>query len=532
MSHPIDKTLQLLGKSKNKAASRLLESALSSSNETVRRLAGRELVSSRGVRGLTELIQHTDHPDENTLVVFDEYREKTFAALRGAVVSKDPQLCRNAFRIILARQYFEMLPSLLRIFLDGTTEPGTDSPLLEVIDSLFNKYLLALENGRQRRFLYGTVLSDLLRVLSKALTDYRRNDPPLVLYLFLRLYPFFPEEFREMEKIPRNPSLAVYTAIYKLLLNDDAGTAFEFVFHCLNNQDPPPLAMTILSKRYDIPFLEKVFAALEESVSPTFTENLKRTPHLEWVDKIRVILAQLENAPQKGLVAIVRFAGLPIEEKQSLLIDILRHGKPLGRLAALEALSASSGERIDQLVWQASEDVDPEVQSAALKLLKKRELPKASIRILQFADSPHALVRETVQSLLPDFRFSRFLDTFDQMSDEQRQMMFKLIKKMDPNLVEEIRHQLQSGEPVQRAKSLLCVEYGEMVTDFEEELCSVMMKADNPTLRMKAAQLLAAGRREHSRGMLVQAFHRDPVQEVRTAAKESLEKRPAPWGAQ
>ena len=529
MSHSIDKTLRLLGKSKNKAAARLLETALSSSDEVVRQLASQELVSSRGVRGLVDLIGRVDHLDDASLALFDKQRDKMASALRSAILSQDPRLNRNAFRIILSRQYFEILPTLLRILIESGDDLDADSPVPEVIDQLSLQYVQALDGGRQRRYLRETVLPTILRALSPLLLGFHRDDPPLIPMLFLRLYPFLPVEYLDTAKILRNSSLPVYRVLQQILLSGDIPTACDFIRYCFNNPDSPPLAQIAFSQRMDVPFLERIFESLDESVSPDFMDNLKRMQSIEWLDKLRVVLDQLEDTSQKGLVTIIRFAHLTTERRQSLLMEIFRYGKPAGRLAALNLLTLSSGKQIDQLVWQACDDNDPGVQSAALKQLRHRELPDASIKILQLADSPHALVRETVQSLMPDFRLDRFLDTFDQMSEEQRSMTFKLIKKIDPNLNEQIRRQLLLGEPIQQAKSLLCIEYGEMVPNFEDELCTILMRAETPAMRIKVAKLLAAGRRELSRGTLVQAFHRDTDPGVRAAAKQSLENRPMPW---
>jgi len=60
----------------------------------------------------------------------------------------------------------------------------------------------------------------------------------------------------------------------------------------------------------------------------------------------------------------------------------------------------------------------------------------------------------------------------------------------------------------------------------------LLMNAEKPAVRVKVATLLAAGRREFSRGTLVQAFHRDTHPDVRAAAKQSLENRPTQWEVQ
>lgn len=85
------------------------------------------------------------------------------------------------------------------------------------------------------------------------------------------------------------------------------------------------------------------------------------------------------------------------------------------------------------------------------------------------------------------------------------------------------------GTPVEKAKALLCIDYGNLATKMEDSLCGILRDEEIPTLRVKAAELLADGRREFSRSTLVQSLHRDAAVEVRAAAKASLEKRPTYW---
>ncbi len=529
MPSPIEITLQLLSKSKNKAAGRLLEDALASSDETVRQSAGREMVSSRGVKGLTDLIQRYDPSDEGTLQLFADNRDKMVPALRSVILGNEEQASRNAFRIMLSNEYFEMIPTLLTIFSERGDRLSGDSPLSEVILHLIEKYIQALENRRQRKYMFGVIMPDIVKALSQALIDHHRTDPPLILNVFLMLFPYFPEEQRDIAKVLRNPSLPAYLSIYKILLSENPPQAFRFVYHCLDNLDPPQLALSVFAKRHDIAFLERMFKAIGEHLSQELIDNLKRIQRFEWLDQLRVILAQLDEIAQRGFVLVVNHSQLSPEERTGLLFDIFRYTKSGGRLAVLETLASEPGERIDHLVWQACDDPSPDVQAEALKLLRQRDLPKASLKILQYAASPHDVVRNVVQHLLPEFRFGRFIDMFDQLGEEQRQAMFKMVKRIDPNLVEEITYQFENGDMATKAKTLLCIEYGELVPTFEESLCTMLMKESNATLRGRAAKLLAAGHRELSRSTLVQAFHRDASPDVRAIAKESLENRPTPW---
>jgi hypothetical protein len=279
----------------------------------------------------------------------------------------------------------------------------------------------------------------------------------------------------------------------------------------------------------DIPFIAFFLKNLEKPISLSMKANLAKLERIKWLDSFQNLLASLEEDAQSGLVLLIQNIGLSEAEIQIKLLTIFRSGKSKARLDALTALMQFSGEQIDRLVWDASGDTDPEVQVEALSSLGERNISNSNSRILQFADSPDEHVRETVQKLMPNFKFSRFFEMFDRLSEEQRRTMFNLVKILDSQTVDSLTKILTIGEPMEQAKALVCIDYGGMVPVLEDSLCNILSKGEIPVIRVKAAELLAAGQRELSRSTLVQALHRDPVPEVRAAAKASLEKRPTYW---
>jgi hypothetical protein len=206
------------------------------------------------------------------------------------------------------------------------------------------------------------------------------------------------------------------------------------------------------------------------------------------------------------------------------------NGHAKARLAALTALAAFTGADVDRIVWNASGDAEPTVQVEALTQLNTRDIPGATSRIMQFVSSPHEEVRDTIQKLLPNFRFSRFMQTFEQLDNEHRRRMFNVVRKLDKHAATELSAMLRLGEPVSKAKALLCIDYClEIVPQVEDALCDVLAHDELPKLRCKAAEQLVAGRQESSRMALVQALHRDADPEVRESAKTSLKSRMPSW---
>jgi hypothetical protein len=348
----------------------------------------------------------------------------------------------------------------------------------------------------------------------------------------LRLYPFFSEAGadRDLYLQLRLPNSPVYVAAYRRLLKGTEPYLFQLITRCLDRLNPPQIVPQIISERSDIPFLDALFKNIKQPLSLELKTNLANLPPLAWISQIGSFLGQFDADAQCGLILLLQNINLKEAELQMYLLDIFEHSKGAGRLAILSALTDFSGAEIDHLIWEASGDTDPSVQAEALTQLSLRELPGAPSRIIQFIESPHEEVRDTIQKLLPNFRFSRFMQTFDQLDDEQRRRMFNVVRQLDKQTLSELSKMLNIGEPVQKAKALLCIDYYyDIVPQLEDDLCEILAHDTIPKLRCKAAEQLVAGRREESRTTLVQAMHRDTDSEVRAAAKKSLENRPVHW---
>jgi hypothetical protein len=529
MASSINITTQTLILSRNKSAIPLLEKALDSSSKEVRKSAGNQLINLTGLKSVWKLINRFDPSDEIIINIFNAHREKVFSALRAAITGDDPYLARNAFRVVYTQRYFEILPVMLTAFLDQDRSEEENTSLSEGILKLTEKYVKALEERKNRKRLHEMILSEIVTVLLRGLKDFHRNDPDLFVLVFLQIYPFLTDKHNALTKLLYVPSSALYSVVHHFLLSGRDPYIFRFFVHCFSNQNPPSVALTVFSKRFDMPFITYFLKNLEKPIPTHLKINLTAVRPIEWLNSFRSLLDRLDEQSQAGLALLVQNVGFSENELESKLLDLLHYGKTKSRLEALSALAMFSGEEIDQLIWDAGGDTDPNIQAKALVLLSKRDIQNANFRILQFANSPHEIVRETIQKLLPDFRLSRFLEMFDQLTEEQRRSMFNVVKVLDSQITDELSRILIVGEPRDQAKALLCIDYGAMVLSLEDSLCSVLAKGELAAIRVKAAELLATGQRDLSRSTLVQALHRDPDPTVRATAKNSLEKRPPQW---
>jgi len=535
MAHGVDLTIQVIAQSKNQAAVGLLESAFQSTSEIIRKLAGSILVSRRSGKGLEAIIRHFDPSDQDLVKLVNDNRDKIMPGLHGAIVDKDIDLARKAFRLAYSQNFYEVLPTLAAYCLGPGSQEKSGLTMQGDFLKFLGKYTTALEKNdpNEHHLLYNVVLSEFTKILAQKVKEYRFTRQELTLTVYLRLYSFFTDagNGHDLYLQLRLPNSPVCVAASRRLLKEPEPYLFQLVTRCLDHLNPPQIVPQVVSERADIPFLTALFKSIKPPLTLEHKTNLAKLPPLVWVGQVDSFLNQFDEEAQCGLILLMQNINLTEEELLAYLPKIFENSKGKGRVAALSALGSLSGADIDRLIWDAAGDSDPAVQVEALTQLNSREMPGATARIVQFVESPHEEVRDTIQKLLPNFRFNRFIQTFDQLDDEQRRRMFNVVRNLDRRTPEELTKMLCADELVLKAKALRCIDYCyEIVPLVEDALCDVLLYGEIPTLRSKAAEQLVAGQQDTSRTMLVQALHRDESSEVRAAAKKSLEERPTHWG--
>jgi len=521
-----EQTIRVLARSNNRAASELLKLAVDSSHDGIRKAACTETIFLRGPKAVLERLQDFNSIDDPVSEIFTANPDKLVSPIRTAILSNDHSLQKNAVRATLQFKVYDMIPTLL-FMMEDRNERGTktDVPIAELLIRLTRQFVKDIEtreisDSLQRYILYETMYS-----LERTLKNFRRSDDPTCIKVFLLLGRYIQNKEFNVAELFRNPMHPVYTALSGIVQTENDDFVFQFILDSLEAPKTPGLILAALSNRTDLLFLEYLFENMDSPPSLSCQGNLQRIRRFDWIASAQAFLPHFSEKAQQSLVDLIRFSELPREEAYTVYRQIYRSGKSGGRCAALAEMANFPLEESKEMILEAIDDDDPNVQATALQQIRKVHSTQGMMQILQKIDSPHNVVRDAVRKVLPEFQIRRFLNSFDQLTEEQRIQTLNIIRKIDPALPEVFAQELQTGNSVMKAMVLKSIEIGNLVGLLEEPLCTVLLRDEAAVLRVKAAALLAEGKREVSRLSLLQAAHKDTSLDVRLTAKASLEQR-------
>jgi HEAT repeat protein len=188
------------------------------------------------------------------------------------------------------------------------------------------------------------------------------------------------------------------------------------------------------------------------------------------------------------------------------------------------------GSEANALAMRALADPDPQVQANIIPQLRGRGIPGVLPNLLEFVESPYAVVRKAARDSLSEFSFKRFVAAFDMLDEEVRRSTGLLVKKIDPQTVLLLNDELKSPIRTRRLRGLTIARTIDVVESIEGAVIEMLADEDH-LVRAEAAAALAKAATSAGRTALSQALT-DSSEVVRQAAQRSLQEvlqnRPAP----
>jgi HEAT repeat protein len=510
-------TFQKLKTTPNEAAVKVLTSALDSPQPKVRALALEAILARRNPAGHRELIRRVHTLDDHVKGTLAEYYGRMTKALRDALLGNDRQLCVNACLAAVWFREYDLVPVLLKL-LESAPPPAATlagGTLLKLAEHLYNELASPPDDIRRRdpQAVRRRVVND----LEQSLARFSRHQRREVVEAFVLLVNRDNVTFKGVLHDPQHPAHAV---LVEALGAGAAGGVIRLLLNFLDDPHAPSLAISLVSRRSDLRFVEHLLHKVGGEISPVVRQNLRRITSFPWLADSLAILDQLGDDQQHAAARLATVSGLPRARAYAIVEHLLTHGKVGGRRAAAEALAEFLGPAADALVVRSLTDADPEVQAHLLRQLRGRGIPTALATLVEMLDCPHAVVRQAGRESLSEYTFARYLASFDGLDEPSRRSMGMLVKKIDPETFPSLEAELSSQVRARRFKALAMLQAMEAVVPLEPSVIALLCDEDH-LLRAAAATALGQAYSKASREALERAVS-DRSTTVQEAAREGI----------
>jgi len=517
MGRGLATTFHLLAKTKNEAAVSLLISALESRHPVIEQGALGALLDRRSGAAGREILKRLHLGGRKWKEMIDQTRGRLSGAVRDAVLSTDKQLCRNGCKAALWFHEFDSMSALINAAEDRKNPNASlaAQTALELAGLLYEQLAAPRDyhNRRDPQLVRRYVLESLENSV-KRFNSHKRSEILEALLILAN------RDHLTLKQILRDPLHGTYLPLIEVLTRSQCHGVMRLVLSSLDDPHAPNSAIKVLAHRRDLPFVKHLLKKIGYEPSKVAANNLKRVEHIGWVESFEEVIEKLDDAAQYSAVQIVIASGMKRLEAFKLIEKLIYHGNLGGRRAASSVLERFEGAAANRCVVRALQDEDPQVQAHVVVQLRKRGIPGAMALLIDLVESPHELVRQAARQSLSEFRFQRYLASFDLMQDDIRQSTGLLVRKIDPTSLAGLRREMKVASRMRRMRALGVALAMGAVPKLEENVIE-LLSDDDHMVRKEAARALAHGETPATLEALREALLDGSVS-VQEMAEESL----------
>jgi HEAT repeat protein len=517
----VEKTGRVLATTRNRAALSVLQAGLRSHCADVRAAVVRTTFRRHDVASHMQLIREFPSLREEDAAIYRETHRamphRAAPALKAALVSGEPKICRSACRIIDSCDDFAMFPSLIAVAENRNHREADE--IARLILRLADRLALQLQKwsegdraGHDPAFARHQVLS----VLENSLGRYAQHQRSEIVHAFLLLAPTDNETLLRILRNSEHPCSASISAA--LTTSNDPAIMARLV-DMFRDIETPDAGLTAIANRTDRAFVELLLRELSWPVSVRVLHNMSRLSSVAWLESCREMLLDLDGRAQAVAIELATASQLSQDAIFELLALLMRGGMAEGRRASCQALAIFDGSNANELVLAALNDPDAAVRATAVRQLRPRRLPDALQRLVALLDSPSNEVREAARSSLAEFNFIRYRAMFDLLDEQAVRTTGRLVRKVDHSARERLIEELSSPFIANRLRGIeMAVAMG-AASDISDQLVE-LTQHENSIVRKEAVTALAACHGEIVETAL-EAAMLDPNRSVADAARHS-----------
>ncbi len=498
----------------------VLAAAIDRAPQEVARQAMEVLLARRSPAGYWEFLLRWERWDSDWRRRLADEGARFASAVRDALLSSDERIWRIGCDAVLWIREYDLVPVLLLAVeeREGWVSEMAADTVLGLCQKLREEEALAGTDATSRQRL-DRLKAHALEALEHAADRFERHRNRKVLESFLLLAD---PQHPVLLDIIGNPHHPAFLAVLDLLKHTTRAVLFDLPIAWLQAGSAPLSVLRLIAHRSDLPFLRRLFTGVGPNPSPTVMAAFRRLESIAWAKPPLAILERLSDVQQTTFVKLVAASGMDRTEAFAVLEDVMLRGRTGGRRAAAEALAEFGGAAANELVVRCLDDPDPIVQATLIKQLRGRSVPGCITRLVEALESPFPEVREAAQESLHEFTFAKFMTVIDLLDDEVKVNMGRLVRRVDPKGLDELRTELRSPARTRRLRAIDAACAMGVVTEVEVTLIDQLSREEDYLVRAALVRALAQSRSAIAQAAIRQALE-DPHPTVRKEAQEALQ---------
>ncbi len=510
---------EILARHMSDEAAEVLVQALQCGDDVARRMAAATVVQRPDQQSILDIIRRVDSLDETACNEFSRSPDRFHEALEQAISGPDDAMRSTAIRFIRRTGNFEQFATLLdelgsadEVFCESAEAAAIElaSQMAERLRTNNESIFPGLDGATLRTY-RSTILNE-LDARTKRFDDLPKPEAFLRLILILG----GPDDAAVRNLFTKRGEPCRNVAV-KLLSEDLHPALLNLLGDFLAYHVPPPAVIGVLRTRADFEFVLHLLKQLPKQPSGSLAFNLARLTALSWFQNPMDLVERLPTSVHDRLVGAINH--LPVDEEIRTKVKtwIVRQSSGAGREAASDVLKLLPAGEASQILYDALEDTDSEVEAWAIRHLRTQKLPDTFEKLLKRLDQDLDIVRDAARDELFSFDLNYLLKIFGDLSPGQSRQCGQALLKINPNAPEELIREIDHSF---RRRRIRAIEAAEALGFMDEVTPCLLEKLEDPEASVRCAVIEAFGRKPSLEAIrIIRRMTGDPHRHVRSAAE-------------
>lgn len=483
----------ILARHKSDEAADVLVQALECDDEAARKMAAATVVRRPGQQNILDIIRKVDSLTDDACNEFSKSPERFRVALEQAISRSDDETRNAAVAFIRRTGNFEQFSTLLDEFGSKdnarresvqTAAIGLASQIAERLRANDKSIFPGMDGATLQRH-RSTILDD-LDTRTKQFDDLPKPETVLQLILVIG----GPDDNAVRNLFTKRGDRCREVAT-KLLTEDSHPALFNLLGDFLAHHAPPPPVIDVLRKRSDFEFVLHFLKQLPKQPSEYLAFNLARLTDLSWLQDSMDLVERLPTSVHDRLICAINHVPVDEATKTKIKAWVVRQSGGAGREAASDVLKILPAEEASQILHEALEDSDPEVEAWATHHLRAQKLPDTFEELLKRLDKNLDTVRDAARDELFSFDLNYLIKIVGELSPGQAILCGHTLLKINPDAPDELAQEI--NHPFRRRR-IRAIETAEAIGFMDKVGSCLIDKLEDPEVSVRCAVIEAFGR--------------------------------------